>query len=35
MNDEPQLTPTNEDELRKEAVKSIQRKRGFKQTVLA
>ena len=35
MNDEPQLTPTNEEELRKEAVKSIQRKRGFKQTVLA
>ena len=35
MNDEPQLTPTTEDELRKEAVKSIQRKRGFRQTVLA
>jgi 2TM domain-containing protein len=35
MNDEPQVTPTSEEELRKEAVASIKRKQGFKQTVLA
>jgi hypothetical protein len=35
MNDEPQLTPTSEEDLRKEAVKSIKRKQSFKQTAFA
>ena len=35
MNDEPTVMPTSEDELREEAVASIKRKRGFKQTLLA
>ncbi len=35
MNDELQVTPTNEEDLRKEAVKSIQRKQSFKQTAFA
>jgi fatty acid desaturase len=35
MNDEPQPTPTSEEDLRKEAVRSIQRKRSFKQTAFA
>jgi 2TM domain len=35
MNDEPQAAPSSEEELRDEAVASIKRKRGFKQTVLA
>ena len=35
MDDEPQVTPTSEEELRKEAVASIKRKQGFRQTVLA
>jgi 2TM domain len=33
--DEIQMTPTSDEELRQEAVASIKRKRGFKQTVLA
>jgi 2TM domain-containing protein len=35
MSDESQPTPTSEEDLRKEAVKSIQRKRSFKQTAFA
>jgi hypothetical protein len=35
MNDEIQATPTSEDELRKQAVSSIKRKRAFKQTLVA
>ncbi len=35
MNDELKVTPTSEEDLRKEAVKSIKRKQGFKQTVFA
>ena len=35
MNDEAQVTPTTEEDLRKEAVKSIQRKQSFKQTAFA
>ena len=35
MNDEPTVAPTSEEDLRKEAVKSIKRKQSFKQTVFA
>ena len=35
MNDELRVTPTDEEDLRKEAVKSIQRKQSFKQTAFA
>jgi hypothetical protein len=35
MNDEPQVAPTSEDQLREEAVASIKRKRAFRQTALA
>jgi 2TM domain-containing protein len=35
MNDEPGSTPATEDDLRREAVKSIQRKQSFKQTAFA
>ena len=34
MNDDP-VTPTSDDELRQEAIKSIRRKQAFKQTVFA
>jgi 2TM domain len=35
MNDDAPVMPTSEDDLRKEAVKSIQRKQSFKQTAFA
>jgi hypothetical protein len=35
MNDEAQVTPTTEGGLREEAIKSIKRKQGFKQTAFA
>lgn len=35
MNDELQVAPTSEEDLREEAVKSIKRKQGFRQTLFA
>jgi 2TM domain-containing protein len=35
MNDEAQVIPTTEEDLREEAIKSIKRKQGFKQTAFA